>query len=259
MVVGSPYLGGGGGAGRPRSTRRERRPGAAARRPRSPAAARCAPRCRRRARARSGTRWRGRGPVPMRATATGRARTSAAARPGPCRGPGRARTARARRPSLRSSHLEPPAVRHGLEPVAREVPEHLRDLVGVGEADVRPLVGVEGDLVAGPHLGAVAQEGDRLLDEGPQVHRLRGPAARDASLEEEAVERVREPLRLARDDVEQALLLVAEMPARPSAPGPSRGSSRAGCGSRGRAGPPSPPPPPASPSCAPPARAAGSR
>ena len=40
--------------------------------------------------------------------------------------------------------------RHRLEAVPGQVPEHLRDLVGIGDADVRALVGLEADHVVGP-------------------------------------------------------------------------------------------------------------
>ena len=107
------------------------------------------------------------------------------------------------------AHLEPPALGHGLDRVAGEVPEDLLDLVRVDQADVGPRVGVEEDLVVGPQLLAVAQQRDRLLDEGAQVHRPPRPA-RGTRLEEEAVQGVAQAHRLARDDVQQLPGHVAE-------------------------------------------------
>ena len=124
---------------------------------------------------------------------SGRARTCAAAPPGPSPAPGPARRARARPRVPAEAHAEAAPAGHGLQPVAGEVPEDLGDLVGIGQADVGPLVGLELHHVVRAHLGPVAQQRHRLRDEGPQVHRP-ARAAGGPGLEEEPVQGVREAL-----------------------------------------------------------------
>ena len=60
--------------------------------------------------------------------------------------------------------------------------------------------------MAGLDLRAVAQERDRLLEQGPEVHGIPGRRV-GPGLKEELVQDLREPLRLAGDDGEQLLLL----------------------------------------------------
>ncbi len=105
--------------------------------------------------------------------------------------------------------LQAAASGHRLEAVPHQVPEHLRDLVGIGVADVRARVRLELDHVVGAHLVPVAEQRDRRLDHRQDVDGVAG-ARRRTGLVEEAVECVRQPLRLARDDVEQPPLLLAE-------------------------------------------------
>ncbi len=97
-------------------------------------------------------------------------------------------------------------MRHRLEAVAGEIPEHLADLVRVGHADVGAFIHGELDGTIGPDLGSVSKQCHALGDHPAHVHGARG-TRRGSRLEEKLVESVREPLRLPNDDGQEFLLL----------------------------------------------------
>ena len=98
------------------------------------------------------------------------------------------------------------AARHGLKAVARQIPEHLHQLV-LGDGDPqRILVGQEDDLMIGPTLGAYLNQADGVGKNRVQVAVDRGTLGSDVP--QVGGDGGGQAVDLLRDDAKEALLIL---------------------------------------------------
>jgi len=109
----------------------------------------------------------------------------------------------------RRSQQEAASLRHRLEAIRRQVPDHLSDLILVSFTPHGIGRHVHTDRVVRLHFRAIAQEQCSVLHYSPDIE-LRQRKPLRSRIGQERLNRLVEPFRLAQDDVHQLRLLVVE-------------------------------------------------